>query len=439
MVVGLLSLCVVLPAFSQAQTDSYTWTTIVGTPGIGGVLDGTNTGALFNRPSGLALAPDGSLYVSEQTTYTIRKITPVGNDWVVTTIAGLAGALGSADGTNSDARFNRPSSIALDGAGNLFITDNYNDTIRKMTPVGTNWVITTVAGVAGSPGYDDGTNSQARFRRPQSIAIDAATNLYVTDRLNFTVRMLEPLGTNLVSSTIAGMASIYGDFVDGLNWNAQFNLPWGIALNSAGVLYVADFGNNAIRRIERIAPGWMTTTIAGFSGLVGTNDGQGNVAQFDSPNGITVDSDGTLYVTDQYNNAIRKLAPNGANWVVSTIGGVAGQSGTNDGVGSVARFYRPWGIAIDKNRRLFVADNFNGTIRMGVLPSAPILQVGWAAGYIVLTWPQATGNYVLETTASLGPGASWQPLTNGIAVAGANYVLTNSTAAGTAFFRLRKE
>ena len=423
----------------QAQGESYTWTTIAGTPGVGGSVDGTNRGALLNRPSGLALAPDGNLYVSEQTTNTIRKITPIGNDWVVTTIAGLAGALGSADGTNSDARFNRPSSVALDGAGNLFVTDNFNDTIRKITSVGTDWVTTTVAGMAGVAGYDDGTNSQVRFRRPQAIAIDGANNLYVTDRLNFTVRMLEPVGTNLISSTIAGLPSIYGGFADGLNWNAEFNLPWGIAVNSAGILFVADFGNNAIRRIERVAPGWKTTTIAGFSGTTGTNDGPGSMAMFDSPNGITADSDGTLYVTDQYNNAIRKLTPDGADWVVSTIGGLAGQDGTNDGVGAVARFYRPWGIAIDKNRRLFVADNFNNTIRMGVPPSPPTLQITWAGDHLVLTWPVASSNYVLETTASLGSGASWAPLTNGIAVSGGSCLLTNSTAASTAFFRLRKE
>jgi hypothetical protein len=329
--------------------------------------------------------------------------------------------------------------VALDDAGNLYITDNYNDTIRKITPMGTNWVVTTVAGLAGAAGYDDGTNSQARFRRPQAIAIDGATNLYVTDRLNFTVRMLEPVGTNLVSSTIAGMASTYGGFVDGLNWNAEFGLPWGIAVDRAGVLYVADFGNNAVRKIELITPGWKTSTIAGFSGGVGTNDGPGNVAKFDSPNGIAVDSDGILYVTDQYNNTIRKISPDGANWVVSTIGGAAAQYGTNDGVGAVARFYRPWGIALGKDRRIFVADNFNNTIRMGMPPSPPTLQFARAAERMVLSWSAASSNYVLETSASLGAGASWTQVTEGILVLEGNCWLTNNPGTGTAFFRLRKK
>ena len=357
----------------------------------------------------------------------------------MSTIAGMSGVAGTNDGINSDARFNRPSSVALDGAGNLLVTDNYNNTIRKITPVGSDWAVTTVAGMPGVAGFDDGTNSGALFRSPQAIAIDNSGNLYVTDRLNFTVRMLTPTGPDLVSSTIAGMASIYGGFRDGRNGVAEFGAPWGIAVSGAGVLFVADFGNHAIRSIAPSGPNWMTTTIAGFSGNTGTNDGSGSVAMFNSPNGITVDSAGFLYVTDQYNNTIRRIAPDGANWIVSTIGGAPGQSGSNNGVGTGASFYRPWGIAVDKNRNLFVADNFNHTIRMGVLPAPPTLQIDAAADHVVLSWPVASSNYVLETAASLGSGVSWASLTNGITVSQELCVLTNATGAAAAFFRLRKQ
>ncbi len=114
----------------------------------------------------------------------------------MTTLAGLAGSAGSANGTNSAARFNGPDGVALDSAGNLYVSDYYNDTIRKVTPVGTNWVVTTLAGLAGSAGSANGTNSAARFNGPQGVAVDSAGNLYVADALNYTIRELTPVGTN---------------------------------------------------------------------------------------------------------------------------------------------------------------------------------------------------------------------------------------------------
>ena len=137
-----------LPASVTAQ--SYTFTTIAGLAGVSGAADGTNSAARFYQPSGLAVDGAGNLYVADLLNHTIRKIAPAGTNWVVSTLAGLAGTLGSADGTNDQARFNRPSAVAVDNAGNLFVTDNYNDTIRKLTPVGSNWVVSTVAGLAGA-------------------------------------------------------------------------------------------------------------------------------------------------------------------------------------------------------------------------------------------------------------------------------------------------
>src|SRR5439155_23368082 len=121
------------------------------------------------------------VYVAELENSTIRKLTPVGTNWVVTTIAGLAGSTGSANGTNSGARFNFPQGLAIDGAGNLYVADSDNYVVRKVTPVGTNWVVTTIAGRAGSVGSVDGTNSVARFNGFVGVAVDAATNIYVAD------------------------------------------------------------------------------------------------------------------------------------------------------------------------------------------------------------------------------------------------------------------
>jgi sugar lactone lactonase YvrE len=424
----------------NGAAQSYTFTTIAGQPGVSGAADGTNDTARFYRPSGLAVDGAGNIYVADLLNHTIRKITPAGTNWVVSTLAGLAGTLGSADGTNDQARFDRPSAVAADDAGNLFVTDNYNQTIRKLTPAGTNWVVSTVAGLAGAAGSDDGTNSDARFKGPQAVAVDSSGRLYVTDRLNCTVRGVSPAGTNWVVSTLAGTAILYyGGFKDGKNGDAEFDLPYGISRHDGGNLYVADFGNNAIRRISPDGPDWVTSTVAGFSGATGTNDGPARQAMFNSPNGIAVDASETLYVTDQFSYTIRKVAPAGNSWVVSTVGGRALTAGTNDGVGVSARFYRPWGIALDRAGNLFVADSFNNTIRRGMPPSAspPAIQIVLVANQVVLSWPTTASNYVLETTHTLGSVASWAALTNGIAVAGNSYFSTNDVGPVPRFFRLR--
>jgi len=425
---------------ASGHAQPYTFTTIAGLPGVSGAADGTNSTARFYRPSGLAVDGAGNVYVADLLNHTIRKIAPVGTNWVVSTLAGLPETLGAADGTNDQARFDHPSGVAVDDANNLFVTDNYSHTIRKVTPLGTNWVVSTLAGLAWTAGSDDGTNSDARFRDPQAVALDGSGTLYVTDRINCTIRTVTPVGTNWVVNTIAGtVADPYGGFKDGRNDAAQFNLPFGIARHSGGNLYVADFGNNAIRKVSPDGPDWVTTTEAGFSGNTGSDDGSARRAMFNSPNGIAVDASETLYVADQFNSTIRKLVPDHNSWVVSTLGGVALAPGTNDGVGVTAQFYHPWGIALDGAGNLYVADSANNTIRRGsslsaAIPALGILLVGNQA---VLSWPVTASNYVLETTVELGTGASWAVLTNGVGVAGDSYVLTNDVSLALRFFRLR--
>ena len=140
-------------------------TTIAGSPRSYGSADGTNGAAQFYLyyTSGIAVDTNGNLYVADQRNDTIRKIRPVGTNWVVTTIAGSAGISGSADSTNNAARFDYPAGVAVDTYGNLYVSDYLNDTIRKMTPVGTNWVVTTIAGSAGGSGSADGTGATALF------------------------------------------------------------------------------------------------------------------------------------------------------------------------------------------------------------------------------------------------------------------------------------
>ena len=206
---------------------------MAGLGGSPGSADGLGGGARFYSPNGIAVDGAGNLYVADTGNDTIRMISPglvAGQtQWRVTTIAGLAGAAGSVDGTNGTARFNLPAGLAVDGAGNLFVADNANRTIRILRPSAaggqTNWVVATIAGLAGSPGGTDGTGAAARFYNPFGIAADGTGNLYATDYESGTVRQLTPgvwAGqTNWTVSTIAGSAGKFGS-ADGTGSAAQF-------------------------------------------------------------------------------------------------------------------------------------------------------------------------------------------------------------------------
>jgi streptogramin lyase len=189
----------------------------------------------------------GNLYVADYYNDTIRKVMPVGTNWVVTTIAGFAGIAGSADGTGSAARFNGPEGVAVDTNGNVYVADQVNCTIRKVTPVGTNWVVTTLAGLAGSIGSVDGTNRAARFAYPVGMAVDMAGNLYVADNGDYTIRQVTPVGTNWVVTTLAGLAGYIAE-IDGTESATRFNSQFGVAVGIAGNVYVPDSGNSTIRK-----------------------------------------------------------------------------------------------------------------------------------------------------------------------------------------------
>ena len=416
------------------------FTTIVGMPGNSGSADGTNAMARFNSPGSLAVDAAGNICISDVANNTIRRLTHAGTNWVVTTIAGLAGNPGSVDGTNSGALFDRPNGLAIDHVGNLFVADHYNHTIRKVAPADTNWIVTTIAGVAGLHGSADGTNSQARFWSPTGITIDASNHLYVTDTANFTVRELQQVGTNWVVTTIAGtVAPAIGPnpgSTDGTNADAQFDFPCGIAVGSSGRLYVADWGNHTIRQLAQIGTNWVVTTIAGTAGSMGSADGSGTVATFNFPIDICADAAGNLFVSDQSNDTIRNLVPSQGGWMVSTIGGSPLRVGTTDGLGAAARFKLPWGIAVNAANELYVADWGNQTIRKGVL--MPSLAISLVSQKIVLSWSAAALGFVPETSVSLEANAAWTPLTNTPATNGLNLIVTPPIPGAPTFYRLGK-
>ncbi len=335
--------------------QGYSFTTFAGLAGAQGSADGPGASARFFLPIALAMDGAGNLYVTEFSNQTVRKITPAG---VVSTLAGLAGSAGSADGTGSSARFDSPVGIAVDAAGNLYVSDYYNNTVRKITPGNS---VTTLAGQAPVAGSADGLGAAARFNRPWGIALDSGGNLYVADRLNHEIRKITSAG--LVSS-FAGLAGVAGS-ADGVGSNARFNEPMGVAVDGSGTVYVCEFGNSTIRKI---AADGTVSAFAGAAGAPGTADGVGAAARFNQPLGVALDGAGALYVADTFNSLIRRIAVDGT---VTTLAGQSG-SGSSDGVAGAARFNQPNGIVADAAGNIYVADTGNHTIRAGVTLGARI-------------------------------------------------------------------
>jgi len=352
--------------------------TLAGTADVPGSTDATES---FNTPAGVATGSAGIVYLADRGNSTIRKITPAG---VVTTFAGSVRLTGSTDATGAAARFRGPADIATDGAGNVYMSDTGNHTLRKITPAG---VVTTLAGTAEVPGNTDATGGAASFRSPKGIATDSAGNLYVSDSGNRTIRKITPAG---VVTSFAGSANAQGN-TDATGTAASFNAPSGIATDSADNVYVAD--RNTIRKIT---PAGVVTTLAGTPGVagVGSADGTGAAASFDFPAGIATDGAGNVFVADQFNSTIRKITPAG---VVTTLAGTAGIRGSTDATGAAASFWSPAGIATDSVGNVYVADLGSHAIRK-ITPAGTVSTVvgvarrtGFVPGPLpgVLSFPSA--------------------------------------------------
>lgn len=303
-----------------------------------GYLDGTGTAAQFDNPFGVCIDAAGNVYAVESNNHKIRKISPAG---VVTTFAGST--QGYADGTGTAAQFNSPSGICIDGSGNLYVGDESNHKIRKITPAG---VVTTFVG--SSQGYADGTGTAAQFSFPSGICIDGSDNLYVADRVNCKIRKISPAG---VVTTLAGSSAGY---IDATGASAQFNYPSGVCVDVSGNIYVADRSNCLIRKIN--SSGVVTTLAGNIS--PGYVDATGTSARFYLPYGVCTDASGNVYVGDQVNQKIRKITPAG---VVTTFAGST--QGYTNGTGTAAQFFAPSGICIDASNNLYVGEVGNDIIR----------------------------------------------------------------------------
>jgi len=332
---------------------SYWVTSTFAGNGTAASADGTGLSASFNNPYGIVADTAGNLYVADIGGNKVRKISQTG---VVTTIAGT-GTKGAVNGPGNSASFSSPSGMAIDRAGNLFVADYGNNTIRKIDPSG---VVTTIAGTAVT-GSTNGTGTAASFYSPLGVAVDTLNNLYVADSHNNLIRKIDPSG---VVSTYAGAGtySYSGMLINGSSANAVFNGPTGVGVDNSGNVLVADYSNYVVRKIS---PAGLVTTFAG-SGFSGASDGYLSVASFKGPRALFTDKAGNTFVVDNASNTIRKID---TTRVVTTVAGTAPinnypPSGPpQNGIGGAASFYYPNGIAGDANGSLYVTDGGNNLIR----------------------------------------------------------------------------
>jgi len=309
-----------------------------------GNLDGMGSAASFWQPAAVASDGAGNVYVADANNNTIRKITPEGT---VSTFAGTAGPSGHADGTGAAATFSNPAALATDRDGNVYVADTYNYTVRKITPDG---VVSTLAGTPGVPGLNNGPVATATFGFIFGIAVDSNGNVYVAQPFDTVIRQITPAG---MVSTWAGTG--IGGTADGPGPMASFNSPRGLAIDHADNLYVAD----TYGPVRRITPDDVVSTIWTSAGY-GEVDGPVATAQFSGPYGIAVDANGDVFIADWDGFTVRKLSTDG---VVTTIAGVGFMGGDVDGVGSVTRLAGPQGVATDPSGNVFIADTGNNAIR----------------------------------------------------------------------------
>jgi sugar lactone lactonase YvrE len=406
-------------ALVRLGAEDYAITAYAGAANVTTGADGSP--GSFNNPYGVAIDAAKNIYVADTLNNTIRKISP---SRVVSTLAGTAVQFGAAnDGLGAAARFNFPVGIALDTSGNIYVADVKSFTIRKVTPAG---LVTTLAGAPFSVGATDGAGSAARFFLPFGVAVDAAGRIYVADSGNHLIRKITPEG---VVSTLAGGAAQSG-FIDGAGSAARFSTPMGIAVDAGGNLFVADSGNQVIRRIT---PAGLVSTVAGNAGVSGSNDGAALGSKFNQPRGLAVDTTGNVYVADYGNNVIRLVTAAG---LVSTLAGSAGIAGEANSVGAAARFYEPVGIALD-GTTFYVADSSNNQIRRGQPASTAALPV-----ISLQPFDQAVsvGQAVTFSVTVAGSNLTYQWLRNGVAMTGATtatYAITSAQLSDVSAFSCR--
>jgi sugar lactone lactonase YvrE len=373
-------------------------TTIAGNGASGFTGDGgAATSAELYYPRGSAVDSSGNVYIADTDNQRIRKVTPAG---VISTVAGTGTAGFSGDGgLATSATLDYPIGVAVDGSGNLYVADEYNQRIRKVSTAG---IITTVAGngVATFAG-DGGSATSASLDDPFGVAVDSSGNLYIADEYNQRIRKVSPAG---VITTIAGNGTSGYNGDGGSATSAELYYPGGVAVDSSGNVYIADTDN---QRIRKVTAAGLISTIAGTGNSGFSGDGSAATsATMDDPSGIAVDSTGNVYFSDTYNYRIRKISTAG---IISTVVGSGSYGFSGDGgVATSAALEYAYAVTVDATGNLYVADSNNERLRKvtygnGLQAATPVLSL--AAG------AYTSAQYLVMTTAT--PGAAIYYTTNG--------------------------
>ena len=361
----------------SGSTASYRITTIAGTDS-GSGDGGSATEALLTFPYSLAVDGQGNLYIADAENHRIRKVDTNG---IITTFAGTGEeGFGGDGGPATAAKLKWPSGVAVDNDGNVYIADQENERIRA---VDTDGIITTFAG-SGSYNYRGGEDgipaTEASLNWPTGVAVDGQGDVYIADSYNNLIRKVDSDG---LIATIAGSGRIFGFFEEpdeddigdgGPATDAKLDFPIGVAVDSEGNVYVADVGHNRVRMLTRTGTGYVITTIAG-TGDEGDEDGDGDIgdggpamdAQLNAPRGVTIDDEGYVYIADTGNNRIRRISPDG---VITTVAGDESTMG--------ARLSIPRGITVDAEGNLYVADTGNNQVHR--LDDGGLTAIAGAAG-----------------------------------------------------------
>jgi sugar lactone lactonase YvrE len=345
--VGVAAVAAVAVTSAFGQSGGGTITTIAGTgkPGFSGD-GGPATSAQLRSAQGVAVDGQGNVYIAEYENYKVRKVSPGGT---ITTFAGTGAGGSSGDGgPATSARLNAPIAIVMDGQGNLYIADFNNARVRKVNPAGT---ITTFAGtgISGFSG-DGGPAISARLYAPHGVAVDGQGNVYIADSYNHRVRKVNPSGT---ITTVAGTGKQGFSGDGGPATSATMTYPLGVGADAQGNVYVLD--NNRVRKVS----GGTITTFAGGGSSLG-DGGRATSATLSSPYGVAVDGQGNVYIADYGNHRVRKVSGGTITTFAGT--GAGGYSG-DGGPATAAKLYAPYGLAVDRQGNVYIAEYGNRTVR----------------------------------------------------------------------------
>ena len=412
----------------------------------GGNYSGPGTSNLTVTVADVAMNGDQFRCLVTNTAGSVTSSPPatltVNSGLVITTLAGQAGNRRLCGRHRHQRAVFYPWNVATDRGGNVYVADYGYGMVREMTPAGvvstlapgifwsgrrgggcgvqcvccghfrpghpknhSRRPVTVLAGTLYTSGTNDGMNGSARFNSPWGIAVDGATNIYVADSEAAPSGKSPRWARTGWSPPLPDWPAAPGSN-DGTNSQARFNVPGGLAVDAAHNLYVADTMNNTIRKITPDGTGtnWVVITLAGTAGIPGSRDGTGtnaqSSAQFYLPSGVAVDSTGNLYVADIYNDLIRKITPQG---VVSTLAGLLFANASADGYYTNAQFNGPYGVAVDNAANIYVADTYNHTIRVGRLASItiPKLAVTLSNRVATVSWPVPIKNFNLQSSTNL--------------------------------------